>query len=60
MKPLYIVFDQLPGKTDGGLVATYARLVEELSDTYKITFLNLFDVEENDIEEFNNVPIISL
>lgn len=60
MKPLYIVFDQLPSKTDGGLVATYARLVEELSDTYKITILNIFDGKENDIEEFNNVPIISL
>lgn len=60
MKPLYIVFDQLPSKTDGGLVATYARLVEELSDTYEITILNIFDGKENDIEEFNNVPIISL
>lgn len=60
MKPLYIVFDQLPSKTDGGLVATYARLVEELSDSYEITILNIFAGKENDIEEFSDVPIVSL
>ncbi len=41
-------------------MATYARLVEELSDTYEITILNIFDGKENDIEEFSDVPIVSL
>lgn len=60
MEKLYIIFDQLPQKTDGGLVATYARLVEELSDTYEIKIIDIFDGPKNDIEEFNKVPISSL
>lgn len=60
MEKLYIVFDQLPQKADGGLVATYARLVEELSDTYEIEIINIFSGAKNDIEEFNKVPTINL
>ena len=60
MEKLYIIFDQLPRKADGGLVATYARLVEELSGSYEIEIINIFAGEENDIEEFNKVHIAHL
>ena len=60
MKDLYIIFDQLPLKAHGGLVATYARLVEELGDIYSIKIVNIFAGEKNDIEEFDNIPIMDV
>lgn len=54
---LYIVFDKLPKKCEGGLVATYINLTKELQPYYRIEFVGIFDNGENDIPEFNNIPL---
>lgn len=55
-KNLYIVFDQLPTKKAGGLVATYARLSQLLHDKYNIKIISIFNYEENDL--FNNDDVL--
>lgn len=59
MDTIYLVFDQLPHKKDGGLVATYARFVREFSHAYDIKIVSIFSNGENDIEEFDECPIIN-
>lgn len=54
---LYIVFDKLPKKNEGGLVATYINLVQELQPYYQIEFVAIFDNGQNDIPEFDNIPL---
>lgn len=54
---LYIVFDKLPKKNEGGLVATYINLVQELRPYYQIEFVGIFDNGRNDISEFENIPL---
>lgn len=56
-KKLYIVFDQLPKRKDGGLVATYVNLVKELNDEFDIQLVSIFAAGENDIVEFDDLPI---
>ena len=60
MRTLYVVFDKLPKKSEGGLVETYARFVQELKDDFDIKLLSVFDNGKNDIDEFNTIPQISL
>lgn len=57
MNTLYIIFDKLPKKNEGGLVATYINLVTELKDQFNIEFISIFKNEKNDIVEFGNIPI---
>lgn len=59
MKTIYLVFDQLPHKEDGGLVATYARFVTEFANDYQIKIVSIFNNGRNDIEEFRNLEIIN-
>jgi glycosyltransferase involved in cell wall biosynthesis len=54
-----IVFDQLPNKADGGLIATYISFVREMRDDLDISFVCVFG-NENDIEEFDDIPIRTL
>lgn len=60
MDELYVVFDQIPLKKDGGLIATYIDFVKELSADYRIVFISVFRSEPTDIEEFKNLEVITL
>ena len=60
MPSLYIVFDQLPKKKEGGLVATYINFVRQFKDEYDIKLVSAFNNGGNDIESFNDVEIINL
>lgn len=60
MDELYVVFDQIPLKKTGGLVATYVDFVRELSSTYQIVFVSVFRSDPTDIDEFKSVPTITL
>ena len=60
MRKIYIVFDQIPRKEDGGLVATYVNFVNEFRDEYHITFISIFKSSETNIEEFRNIPVITI
>lgn len=60
MKSIYIVFDQIPRKEDGGLVATYVNFVNEFRNEYHITFVSIFKSLETNIEEFRDVPVITI
>lgn len=57
---LYLVFDQLPKKKDGGLVATYINFVQQFSDEIDIKLVSAFSNGENDIEAFDQIEIIDL
>lgn len=57
---LFIVFDQLPKKKDGGLVATYINFVNQFKDTIDIELVSAFSNGENDIEAFDQVKIVDL
>ena len=60
MNTIYIIFDKIPKAEDGGLVATYARFVEEFKDDYNIVLLSIFNSDVNNIKEFDNLPKINL
>lgn len=60
MKDIYVIFDQVPLKKTGGLVATYVDFVKELSSLYKIKFVSVFRSDPTDIDEFKAIPIITL
>ncbi len=47
MKKLYFVFDQLPDKGDGGLIATYINLYYLLKEKYDIHVISVFNFEKN-------------
>lgn len=57
---IVVVFDKIPTKKDGGLVATYIDFVKELSDSFEITFLSIFRSEPSDIPAFAAVNIVTL
>ena len=50
MRTIYIVFDKIPQKKDGGLIATYVNFVKELSDLYNIVFVSVFKSPDIDID----------
>ena len=58
MRDVYIVFDQLPHRKDGGLVATYTHFVQEFSDDYNIKIASIFNNGGNDLDAFEDSPII--
>lgn len=60
MDEVIVVFDKIPTKQDGGLVATYVDFVNELSDVYQISFLSIFKSPETDIDEFRQLEIKTL
>lgn len=60
MKTLYIVFDQLPKKQDGGLVATYIDFVSRFKDRFPIKIVSVFANGGNNIEAFDDIDIINL
>lgn len=47
----------LPKKHEGGLVATYINLIQELKPYYQIELVGIFDNGKNDIPEFDNIPL---
>lgn len=60
MKNIYVIFDQIPRKEDGGLVATYTNFVNEFRDEYCITFVSIFKSLKTNIEEFKDIPVITI
>lgn len=60
MKTIYIVFDKVPQKEDGGLVATYINLIKEFKDVYKFKFVSVFPATQTNIPEFKDIDIITL
>lgn len=60
MDTIYIIFDKIPKAEDGGLVATYARFVEEFKNDYNIVLLSIFNSGLNNIKEFKDLSKISL
>ena len=60
MRTIYIIFDKIPQKKDGGLIATYVNFVKELSDLYNIVFVSIFKSPDIDIDALKKVPIITL
>lgn len=57
---IVVVFDKIPTKKDGGLVATYVDFVKELSDSFDITFLSVFRSDPSDIPAFSTVKTVTL
>lgn len=53
---LYIVFDVLPKKKEGGLVASYSNFVRLFSEFADIHLVSVFQFGENDIPEFDTLP----
>lgn len=60
MDDLFVVFDKIPTKKDGGLVATYVDFVRELSSEYNIKFVSIFRSEPTDIPAFMGLESITL
>lgn len=60
MKKIYIVFDKIPKKEDGGLIATYIDFVKEFESECDIEFISIFKSDRTNIEEFDNVPILTI
>ena len=60
MDEIYIIFDQIPLKRSGGLIATYIDFVKELSQDFKIIFVSVFRSNQTDIEEFRDIKVITL
>lgn len=46
MKKLYIVFDQIPSKESGGLIATYFNLVKLLDQDFEIHIVSIFNTNK--------------
>lgn len=46
MEKLYLVFDQLPSKKDGGLIATYINMTDLLKEQFEIHVVTIFDCTE--------------
>lgn len=57
MKKLYIVFDQIPSKVSGGLIATYLNLVKLLNQDYEIHIISIFDANNENKDLFKEYPI---
>lgn len=56
-KKMYIVFDQIPSKSSGGLVATYINLSKLLKNEYDIEIISVFECDEESKEQFKNNKI---
>lgn len=59
-KKIYLVFDKLPKKVDGGLVATYERFANEFSDDYQIEIVEVFNSGEADLENLRKLKKTTL
>lgn len=59
-KRVFILFDKIPRKEDGGLVATYAEFVREFKDIYDISFISIFKSPAINIDEFVDIPVITI
>lgn len=57
---IYIIFDELPLKSSGGLVASYANFVRAFKDEFTIKLVSVFNCFPSDIREFSNLEIINL
>lgn len=57
---VYLVFDVLPKKQDGGLVQTYRNFVNEFSNEVRIVVVSVFSPGKNDIEEFEALERLCL
>ena len=51
------MFDQIPNKSSGGLVATYISLVKLLEKEYDIEIISIFDCNPENKEQFKNNKI---
>lgn len=60
MEKLYIIFDQLPTITSGGLIVSYINLVELLKDKYDIQIISIFNYSKENDQIFPNNKIIHL
>ena len=60
MKKLYIIFDQLPPITSGGLLQTYINLVDYLKNEYDIKIISVFNTEERNKKIFDGIDVICL
>lgn len=60
MKKLYIIFDQLPPISSGGLLQTYINLVDYLKNEYDIKIISVFNTEERNKRIFEGIDIICL
>lgn len=60
MQKVYLIFDVLPLKEAGGLIATYANFVRAFKSEYDITIVSVFKQPPNDVEEFKGLNIITL
>ncbi len=60
MDAVYVVFDQLPTRRDGGLVATYARFVEEFAGELEVKLVSAFGCDPTDIGAFEGLEVIEL
>lgn len=56
-KKLYIMFDQIPSRSSGGLVATYINLVKLLKNNYEIEIISIFNCDEDNKTQFKNNKI---
>lgn len=57
-RPLvYFVFDVLPPKSAGGLVAYYGNLARTLSDEVDFQLVSVFEYPPNDVDGFTGVPV---
>lgn len=59
-KALYLLFDQLPDKANGGLGAVHAGFAEEFSDAYDIKLVSVFGGPPTDIPAFQGLEVIRL
>lgn len=57
---LYIVFDKMPIRASGGLVATYETFVQLMGGEFDIELVEVFSNPEADIEAFKRLPIHTL
>lgn len=57
MKKLYIVFDQIPAKTSGGLLGTYKTLLKVLEKEYNVEIISIFDTSDEAKLIFKNYTI---
>lgn len=60
MKSIYLVFDRIQSKSDGGLGATYANLVKELENDFEIKLVSVFKSKKTDYKEFEKLETVTL
>ena len=60
MKSIYLVFDRIQSKSDGGLGVTYANLVKELENDFEIKLVSVFKSKKTDYKEFEKLETVTL